>query len=170
MDVFTAINQRKSVRAYKDTFVEEEKIRRVLDAARLAPSADNRQEWKFIVVRDRETRINLAKTTMGQTFVAQAPVVIVACATESDRIMTCGQPAYAMDLSIACAYMILEAIELGLGTCLVGAFKEDEVKDLLKIPSHDRVVTMTPLGYPNQPPAMKLRKSLEQIVCFERYE
>ena len=169
MDVFTAISNRRSVRAYKDYEVEDEKLKKVLDAARLAPSASNRQEWKFIVVRDGETRKKLKNAALGQSFVAQAPVVIVACATEAERVMACGQSAYTVDVSIACTHMILQAFELGLGTCWLGAFHEGEVKDILKIPEHIRVVTMIPLGYPDQPPLMKSRKSLEEIVCYEKY-
>jgi nitroreductase len=170
MNVFTAITHRKSVRAYKDIIVEREKIRKVLDAARLSPSADNRQEWKFIIVTDNQTKAKLAGTTLGQPFLAQTPVIIVACATQTDHIMLCGQSAYTMDVAIACAYMTLQATELGLGTCLVSAFREYEVKTILNIPEHYRVVSMMPMGYPDQPRAMKLRKSLDQIVCFERYE
>ena len=170
MDVLNAIRQRRSVRAYKDIAVEEDKLRTILEAARLAPSASNRQEWKFIVVKNRETRKRLTTTTLGQTFVGEAPVIIVACATETKAIMLCGQPAYTVDVSIACAFMILQACELGLGTCWLGAFKEDEVKKILKIPEPIRVVAMMPLGYPDQPPPQKPRKSLEEIVSFEKYE
>lgn len=169
MDVYSAINQRRSVRAYKDRPVEDEELKKVLDAARLAPSASNRQEWKFVVVRDKNTREKLSKAALGQTFVAQAPVVIVACATEAERVMACGQSAYTVDVSIACAYMTLQACELGLGTCWLGAFHESEVKEILKIPSRIRVVTMMPLGYPEEPPSMKSRKSLNKIVCYEKY-
>jgi nitroreductase len=84
--------------------------------------------------------------------------------------MACGQPAYTVDVSIAFAFMILQAFELGLGTCWIGAFNEDEVKKILKVPESIRVVAMTPLGYPNQPPSPKSRRSFEQIVCFEKYE
>lgn len=170
MDVFTAISQRSSVRAYKATDVEEDKLKKILEAGRLSPSASNRQEWKFIVVRDKETKKKLAKAAFGQTFIGEAPVVIVACGTESKTIMACGQPAYTVDVSIACAFMILEAYELGLGTCWIGAFKEDEVKKILKIPEKVRVVAMTPLGYPDQPPSQKSRKDLDQIVCYGKYE
>ncbi len=170
MNVFTAITHRKSVRFYKDIIVEREKIRKVLDAARLSPSAENRQEWKFIIVTDTQTKAKLAGATLGQPFLAQTPVIIVACATETDHIMACGHSAYTMDVAIACAYMTLQATELGLGTCLVSAFSEYEVKSILKIPGHYRVVSMMPMGYPNQPRSMKLRKSLDEIVCFERYE
>jgi nitroreductase len=170
MDVFAAISQRRSVRAYKDTDIGEDKLKRILEAARLSPSSSNRQEWKFIVVKNKETRKKLANAAFGQSFIGEAPVVLVACATESKAIMACGQPAYTVDVSIACAFMILQAYELGLGTCWIGAFKEDEVKKTLSIPEDVRVVAMTPLGYPNQPPSEKSRKSLDQIVCFEKYE
>jgi len=170
MDVFTAISQRSSVRAYKATDIGEDKIKRIMEAARLSPSASNRQEWKFIVVKNKETRKKLANAAFGQSFIGEVPVVIVACGTESKSIMACGQPAHTVDVSIACSFMILQAYELGLGTCWIGAFKEEEVKKILKIPEHVRVVAMTPLGYPNQPPSEKSRKSLDQIVCFEKYE
>jgi nitroreductase len=170
MDVFTAISQRSSVRAYKTTDVEEDKLNKVLEAARLSPSASNRQEWKFIVVKNKEAKKELARAAFGQSFIGQAPVVIVACGTESKSIMGCGQPTHTVDVSIACAYMILQAYELGLGTCWIGAFKQDEAKKILNIPEHVRVVAMTPLGYPNEHPSSKSRKRLDQIVCFEKYE
>jgi nitroreductase len=170
MDVFAAISQRSSVRAYKATDVEEDKLKKVLEAARLSPSASNRQDWKFIVVRNKETRKKLAKAAFGQSFIAEAPIVIVACGMEPKAMLACGQPMHTVDVSIACAYMILQAYELGLGTCWIGAFKEDETKKILSIPEHVRVVAITPLGYPNQSPSQKSRKRLDQIVCYERYE
>jgi nitroreductase len=81
----------------------------------------------------------------------------------------CGQPTHTVDVSIACPFMILQAYELGLGTCWIDAFKEDEVKEILKIPEHVMVVAMTLLGYPNVSPSKKSRKRLDQIVCFEKY-
>lgn len=170
MDVSAAISQRNSVRAYKATDVEEDKLKKILEAGRLSPSASNRQEWKFIVVRNKETKKKLAKAAFGQSFIGEAPVVIVACGTDSKAIMACGQPAYTVDVSIACAFMILQAYELGLGTCWIGAFKEDETKKILNIPDHVRVVALIPMGYPNEPPSQKSRKNLDQIVCSEMYE
>jgi nitroreductase len=170
MDVCTAIQQRHSVRAYQPTDVEEDKLKKVLEAARLSPSASNRQEWKFIIVRNKETKKKLAKAAFGQSFIAEAPIVIVACGIEPKAIMGCGQPAYTGDVSIACSFMILQAYELGLGTCWIGAFKEDETKKILNIPEHVRVVAITPLGYPDEPPSRKYRKNLDQIVCFEKSE
>jgi nitroreductase len=169
MDVFTAISQRSSVRAYRNTGVEEDKLKKILEAARLSPSSSNRQEWKFIIVKNRETRRKLTNAAFGQSFIGEAPVVIVACATESKSSMACGQPAHTVDVSIACAFMILQAYELGLGTCWISAFKEDDAKKILKVPEEVRIVAMTPLGYPNQPLSQKFRKSMDQIVCFEKY-
>jgi len=170
MDVFTAISQRCSVRAYKPKDVEEDKLKKVLEAARLSPSASNRQDWKFIIVRNKETRKKLAKAAFGQSFIAEAPVVIVACGMEPNAMLACGQPMHTVDVSIAFAYMILQAYELGLGTCWIGAFNEDEAKKILSVPNNVRVVAMTPLGYSNQPPSQKSRKSLDQIVCYEKYK
>lgn len=169
MDVFEAIRGRRSFRSYTDTKVEEEKIQKILDAGRLAPSAKNRQEWKFIVVTDARKRQSLAQAANGQTFVGQAPVVLVACATETRAVMPCGQPAYTVDTSIAFAFMLLQAFELGLGTCWIGAFREEEVKKILDIPPDVRVVAMSPLGYPSHPLPARPRKSLEEIVRFESF-
>lgn len=169
MEVSVALRERRSIRSFEKRDVEEEKLTMVLEAGRLSPSAVNRQEWKFIVVRDPEKRKKLAGAACGQSFVGQAPVVIVACATETRAIMTCGQPAYTVDVSIAFAYMILQACELGLGTCWIGAFKEEEVKKILSIPEHVGVVAMSPLGYSTHRSPPRPRKSLEEIVCYEVY-
>jgi len=170
MDVFTAIKQRRSVRAYKPAQVEEEKLKKVLEAARLSPSASNRQDWKFVVVREKETRKKLARAAFGQSFIGEAPVVIVACGTEPKTIMACGQPTSTVDVSIACAFILLAAYEQGLGTCWIGAFNEDEVKKILKIPDPVRVVAVIPLGYPDESPSQRDRKDFDEIVCFEKFE
>jgi nitroreductase len=164
MDVFEAISKRRSIRRYKDTPVEEDKLGKILEAARIAPSAANRQEWKFLVVQDKETRELLVDAANGQKFVGEAPVTIVAISTESERIMPCGQPAYAVDLSIAVSFMILEATELGLGTCWLGAYKEDEVKKILDIPEEVRVPAMFTLGYADENPGPRPRKDINEIL------
>jgi nitroreductase len=170
MDVFEAISQRRSIRTYKNTQIEEKKLRKVLEAARLAPSASNRQEWKFIVVRDPTKRAELVGMTYGQQWVGEAPAIIVACATESRLIMTCGQATHTVDVSIACTMMILEAWEQGLGTCWLGTFNETDVKKCLGIPTNMRVVTIIPLGYPNEAPLPRPRKPFDQIVSFDFYK
>jgi len=170
MDVFAAISRRRSVRAYKPAQVEEEKLKKILEAARLAPSANNWQDWKFVIVREKELRKKLARVAFGQSFIGEAPVVIVACGTEPKAMMACGQPTSTVDVCIACAFMILEACEQGLGTCWIGAFREDEVKKILKIPDPVRVVAVIPLGYPDESPSQSERKDFDEIVCFEKFE
>lgn len=166
MDVMKAIKSRRSIRAYKNTEVEEEKLKLILEAARLSPSARNLQNWKFIAVRDKVLRGRLVEAAAGQKFVGEAPVTLVACATAPERIMTCGQPANTIDLSIALSYMMLEATELGLGTCWLGSFYEDKVKEVLNLPESYRVVAVSPLGYPSESPEQRPRKSIEEIVEY----
>jgi len=169
MDVHQAIKIRRSVRNYKAEPVPEEKLKKVLEAARLAPSAHNEQEWKFIVVRDTERRKKLAEAAMGQDFVGEAPVVIVAVALESDKVMSSGVPNYAIDLAIAVDHMTLAAVEEGLGTCWIGAFSQEKVKQVLEIPERCKVVVLLPLGFPADKPGPKSRKNLKEIVCDENY-
>ncbi len=170
MDVLTAIRTRRSIRRYSDKPVEDDKLKLVLEAGRLSPSASNRQAWKFIAVRDGETRQKLADACNGQLFVGQAPVVLVCCGTEPEGIMGCGQYRHSIDLSIATAYMILEAHELGLGTCWLGSFNEEKVREVLGIPDSLKVVVVTPLGYPAEVPMPRTRKELDEIVCYDRYQ
>ncbi len=168
MDLFEAIEGRRSIRSFLDRDIEEELLIKVLDAGRLAPSARNLQDWKFVVVRDKETRIKLAEAARSQQFIAQAPVVIAACGT-SNYVMTCGQPAYAIDVSIAVDHMTLAAFALGLGTCWIGAFFEDRVKEILGITGDIRVVALLPLGYPAERPSARGRKTLPDIIAYERW-
>jgi nitroreductase len=169
MDVFTAISQRKSIRKYLDKAVDEAVVRKVLEAGRIAPSAGNRQDWKFVVVRDQETRGKLAIAAKGQMFLEQAPVTIVGCAIEPTYIMMCGQSAGILDVSIAFSFMMLAATELGLGTCWLGAFDENAVRKILGVPDRMRIVAMTPLGYPGEEPAGRPRKSMDEVVCHDKF-
>ncbi len=168
MEIMEAIRGRRSTRKFLDRPIEDEKLRAVLEAGRLAPSARNMQDWRFIVVRDEATRQRLAEAARNQEFVGQAPVVIAACGT-SNLIMTCGQPAYALDVAIAVDHMTLAAFSLGLGTCWIGAFYEDQVKKILGVPDEVRVVALLPLGYPAGPQPATPRKSLEDVVAYEHW-
>lgn len=125
MNVIDAIKARKSVRRYLEKPIEEEKLLSVLETGRLAPSASNRQEWRFIIVRDEITRKKIAEAASRQTFVGEAPVIIVACAETTGHIMMCGQQCYPIDVAIALDHITLAAVELGLGTCWIGAFDEE---------------------------------------------
>ena len=170
MNVIDAIKTRKSVRAYLDKPVEDEKLHALLKAARLAPSAANLQEWRFVVVRDSDKRKKLVEAAKGQTFVGEAPVVLVACAETDNHVMTCGQLCYPIDVAIALDHITLAAVELGLGTCWIGKFDEKKVKEILGIPEEIRVVELMPLGYPSDPsPVEKSRLPLEKIVKYEHW-
>ena len=140
MNVIEAIRRRRSIRAYLDKPVEEEKLEAVLEAGRLAPSASNRQEWRYVVVRDPGTRAKLAEAANGQKFVGEAPVVLIACANTDGHKMSCGEPCYPIDVAISLDHMTLKAVEEGLGTCWIGAFDQPAVKKLLNIPEDIRVV------------------------------
>jgi nitroreductase len=170
MDIYEAIETRKSVRAFKNTQVPEAVLTRLLGAARLAPSANNFQEWRFVVVRDRKRRVQLAEAACRQSFVAEAPVVLACCAETNRHVMTCGQACYPIDVAIAVDHITLCAAAEGLGTCWIGAFYEDEVKRILEIPPEIRVVTLLPIGYPKNPAKVrKLRRPFEKIVSYERW-
>lgn len=170
MNVSDAIRLRRSIRAFQDKPIEEEKLFRVLQAGRLAPSAKNRQEWRYVVVRDKELRRKVAVASNNQYFIAEAPVVIVGCATMVDYVLSGGQPAYTIDVSISMDHMTLQAVEEGLGTCWIGSFKEDEIKGILNIPAEMRIVEIMPLGYPKSLPDPKPRKELEEIIVYDRYQ
>jgi nitroreductase len=170
MNVMEAIRQRRSIRAYEDRPIEEEKLQAVLDAGRLAPSACNRQEWRYIVVRDPAMRAGLAEAANGQKFVGEAPVVLVACAKTDGHKMSCGEACYPIDVAISLDHITLKAVEEGLGTCWIGAFNQPAVKKLLNIPEDVRVVQLMPLGYPADEPAARSRLSLDEIVIPEKWK
>ncbi|MGC9328888.1 MAG: nitroreductase family protein [Candidatus Hinthialibacter sp.] len=170
MNVSEAIRSRYSVRNYQDKPVEEEKLRKLLEAARLAPSASNRQEWRFVVVRDEKKRQALMKAAKNQEFVGQAPVVIACCAVTDNHVMSCGQKCYPIDVAIAMEHICLQAVEEGLGTCWVGAFYEDMVKKELQIPDEVRVVELLALGYPADQAPVKNRLPFDEIVKYESWK
>jgi nitroreductase len=164
------IKGRFSTRNYLKKDVPEDKLNAVLNAARFAQSARNLQDWKFVVVRDPAIRGRLAVAAKDQMFVSEAPVVIACCGVGVDYIMTCGQYAYALDVAIAMENMALAAHEVGLGTCWLGAFYEDEVKKELGIPRIGvRVVGLLTLGYPGVTAPEKKRKDVEEIVSYDRW-
>jgi nitroreductase len=170
MNVIDAIRARKSTRSFLDKPVEDESLHAVLEAGRLAPSAGNRQEWRFIVVSDHESKVKLGEAANGQSFVGKAPVVIVACAESDGHVMSCGQPSYPIDVAIALDHISLAAFELGLGTCWIGAFSEKKVKEILGIPEKIRVVELMPLGYPSDPSVKKkIRFDLQKIVKYNKW-
>jgi len=168
MEVIEAIKKRYSVRSYLAKPIPEEKLKKILEAARLAPSAHNSQDWKFIVVKDAKKRGEVADAA-GQSFLAEAPIIIAAVGLDPEHIMPCGTPAYAVDLAIAMEHIALQAVEEGLGTCWIGAFSQEEIKKVLNIPTEFKVVILMPLGFPADKPKAKIRKKLDEIVSEDSF-
>jgi nitroreductase len=166
--VMTAIKMRRSIRHYKNKTVDKEKLDKVLEAGRLAPSAGNLQEWKFVVVSDKSTKEKLAMAANSRS-VKEAPMIIVACATITDCILGSGQLTYPIDVAIAVNHIALKAVEEGLGTCWIGSFNEEVVKKILSIPDNIRIVTLLTIGYPKYVPGPRKRKKMEEIVVYEKW-
>jgi len=171
MSVFDIMKSRRSVRRYQSKTISDDILTRVLEAARVAPSGKNLQPWKFIVVKDKEKRKKLAVASNGQSFVAQAPVVIAACGFPDQCYQHQGNymKSWPIDVSIALDHLMLMAWEEGLGSCWIGAFKETEVKKILSIPEEVKVLALTPLGYPDEVPRDRGRKELGEIISYEEY-
>lgn len=170
MTIYDIIRTRRSVRSYQDKPVSDEVLKRVLEAARWAPSAMNNQPWKLVVVRDAGKRRELAVAAHNQMFLAEAPIVLAAVSLDPDRIMSCEVPLYPVDVSIAVDHLILAAAAEGLGTCWIGSFGQDFVREILDVPENYKVVVLTPLGYPADEPEERTRKPLAELVCYEQFE
>jgi nitroreductase len=170
LGVFEAIKERRSVRAYTDEAVSDEDVERLIEAARWAPSAGNIQPWAFVVVKDVETKRKLYDAALNQTLIQQAPVVIVVCADlirSSRGYGSRGVHLYSIqDTAAAIQNILLAAHELGLATCWVGAFHEDEVAEAVKAPRHLRPVAMVAVGYPAERPAAPQKRSVNEIVHY----
>ena len=162
MEFDKVLKKRRSIRRYKADPVPKESVLKVLEAARIAPSAAHRQPWHFIVVEDEEMRAKLAGR---QAWAAEAPVIVVAFADDEVSPSWCSN-----DVGIAFEHLVLAATDLGLGTCWMGLTRRDaEIRELLCTPDCLKVVAMTPLGVPDEEPAPKERKSLDEIVSWGTY-
>ena len=170
MEVFEIIRKRRSIRLYEEKPVEQEKLNRVLEAGRLAPSADNCQPWRFIVAANNEVKERLRVSYDEEWFIS-APVIIIGCAVPEEAwVRMDGQEYWMVDVAIAMQNMILVATELGLGTCWIADFDEEAARKTLKLPQSVRIVAMTPLGYPaEEKRPVRNRKSLSEIVHYDSW-
>ena len=172
MDVFETIRKRKSVRSYEPKPVPDEVLKQVLDAARLAPSAGNAQPWHFIIVGDEDNRARIAEGCRYGRFLAESPVAIVACGDKK-----ASPHWYAIDTAIALEHLVLAATALGLGTCWVGAFNQETIREMLKLPEKFDIVALMALGYQRKKldllakilHMIRRRKKLEDIASLENY-
>jgi nitroreductase len=169
MDIYEAIKTRRSVRSYQSKSVPKEVLLKVMEAARLAPSANNQQPWRFVLATD-PVIIKQLGNAARQNFVGEAPAILTGVALRTDHTMRCGIISYPVDLAIAMEHVALAAADEGLGTCWIGSFGQAEVKRVLNIPDPYIVVGLMPIGYPaDEGPAIKNRKPLEDIVSFNRF-
>ena len=175
MDVLDAIRMRRSVRSYSPKAIPPEVMARMRQAVRSAPSACNYQPRRLVLVTAPELRRKLAEAAKGQSWIADAPVIVVACGIVAEAYKQMGGygSSVEIDVAIALDHLMLAAVAEGLGTCWIGAFDEPTVKDLLGVPEDVRVVAITPLGYPE--PADKIcalddakRKSEADIFSTDR--
>ncbi len=173
MDVFEAIKKRRSVRAYTSEEVSEEDVEKLLEAARWAPSAGNIQPWEFVIVTHAETKRRLSDAALHQTFIEEAPVVIIVCADvarSSWGYGSRGTDLYCLqDTAAATENILLAAQALGLATCWVGAFHEDEVAKAINTPTNMRPLAIVPVGHPAEKPRVPPRRSMGEIVHYERF-
>ncbi|MDH4099729.1 MAG: nitroreductase family protein [Nitrospirota bacterium] len=184
MELLEVIKTRRSIRSFLDKPVEDEKLNALLEAMQAAPSWANMQCWRFVVVKDKATREKLSdlsyvesflaprgyKTNPAQDGIAQAPVVIVACADPEKSGILWDQQYYMTDMGIATQNLMLAACDLGLGTVFVGVFDEILVRELLNIPPNIRVIGLFPVGYPAQDKkGGQKRNPLEEIVHYEKW-
>lgn len=168
MNFFDLIQARQSIRQYRDQPLEADKLQRILEAANAAPSAGNRQAYEIYRVCSPETRRLLSIAARDQEFIAQAPVTLVFCThpqRNADRYGERGATLYSLqDATIAATFAMLAAAGLGLGTVWVGAFRENEVRQVLGLPEDQRPVILLPVGYPAEQPPRRPRRALDDLV------
>jgi nitroreductase len=169
MEFSELIKARYSVRAYKPDPVENDKLEKVLDAARLAPTAVNRQPFQLIVIHTRDRKAELNRI-YGRDWFVQPPLVIAICGVPDQAwSRRDGMNYYAVDVTIAMDHLILAATDLGLGTCWIGAFDPDAAREVLGLPDTVEPIAFTPLGYPADELKQKKRKSLSELVRYENW-
>jgi nitroreductase len=169
MDFSTLIKSRYSVRAYRPDPVEKEKLDQVLEAARLAPTAANRQPFRIIVTQT-EGRQEEMRRLYDRDWFVDAPTLICVCAVKSEAWVSKEKRNYVyVDVAIVMDHIILAATDLGLGTCWVGAFDKDVAREVFRLPADFQPVVMTPLGYAADMPEPKERRSIEELVRYERW-
>ena len=169
MAIIEAIQKRYSCRAYKDKPIEQAKLDEIFEAARQAPSAKNLQDWRFVVVTDKETKLQVAQSTNRSEIFAKAGAIIAAC-SNSDRVMKCGQSMGPIDVAIAMEHIALQATHLGLATCWIGSFEPATVRSVLGIPKNIAVIELMAIGYPEKGSRQTDREPLGKIVCYEKWQ
>jgi nitroreductase len=170
MTIIEEIAARRSIREYAPRPVKKEKLARILEAGRLAPSARNQQDWRILIVSEPLLKERLIdEASPRQAFLKGAPLILAACALNPDYVMRCGHPAYLIDLAIVLEHIALQAVREGLGTCWIGSFDEAKARDVLGVPAPVRIVELMSLGYPTRVPDPRERKPAQELYRWERW-
>ena len=169
MQIIPAIINRFSATSFDKKKLHLETINRIVEAGRLAPSAKNRQEWRFVIVRNQDMINKLADAAFGAEQFVSASALVVTCTTNIDYRMPNGQLSYPVDMGVATAFMLLQATHEGVGSCTMTTYDEQEVKGLLSIPHAMRVVTIIALGYNKPGDQIRDRKSFSDVVTYEHW-
>ena len=169
MEFYEVLKKRRSIRKYKKAPVEQDKIDRILEAVRIAPSAKNSQPWHFIVIRDEKVKLTL-KEAYDKEWFYSAPVIVCACGEPAKAwVRRDGKSYLDVDVAIAFEHLVLAAAAEGLGTCWIGAFDPAVVRRVLGLPDGIEPIAMTPIGYPDETPRPLSRKSTAEIVRRDRW-
>jgi nitroreductase len=183
-DSFALFFKRKSIRNYADTFVEREKIMKIMEAVRWSPSAQNSQPWEFLIIDDQERKkdtVDHCGLNTNRSILNSAPVLIIGLANSKSSVKMHGIDYYLIDFAIAMEHLILAAAALDLGTCWMAWYNEKKLKKFLNIPEKMRIVAISPLGYPKNKKTFldfvssKIvaksgkRKKIEKFLFFNEY-
>jgi nitroreductase len=173
LDVFEAIKERRSIRSFTAEDVSDSDVKRLVDAARYAPSAGNTQPLELVVVRDKKIKQLLTLAALNQMFIQKAPVVFVVCADVTRSRMGYGdrgKKLYSIqDTAAATENILLAAHERGLATCWIGAFREEDVAEAIRAPKNTKPVAIIPVGYPAEKPSAPRRRAADEIVHYETF-
>lgn len=168
MEFEQVLRKRHSVRKFKDKEIPEEIIRKILEFSNLSPSAGNLQARKVVLIKDKNTKEQIARASLNQDFISKAPVVFLICADIEESIEKYGKRGKELysiqDATIFASYLQLAITSVGLSSCWVGALEEEEIKKILKLPENLRPITVIPVGYPDEKPYKTPRKSLNDII------
>jgi nitroreductase len=176
MTVIEAIRKRYSCRAYQDKPIEPNKLEQLFEAARLAPSAKNLQDWRFVAVTNKETKHKLVEAANNQKFLEKAGVILIAC-SNCNEVMRCDQSIGPIDVAIALEHIALQATELGLATCWIGSFYPEKVRPIVGIPEDIAIIELMAIGYPADsqkssrcPTVEPKREPMKNILCYEKWK
>jgi len=170
MEFKKVVEKRRSVRSYTDDKIPKEDIKKIIRIGHMAPSAGNRQARDFIIVEDEKEKEELVDNAYGQSFISEAPWVLVICANKersAERYGERGRELYSIqDATAAIENMLLAVVDMGYSSCWIGAFEEDKVAEQFDIPEGVRPVALLPVGLPAQKPSKPPKKDTEELTHY----